>query len=142
MKKVLFLSLCFLSFQLYTNTALACALCGDTEAKSENATKDSVNSNEVLESIKNSNTVVLAFHSKSCSSCKAQKPELESILSESSYKSTKKYFLNFETSSELRKTLGVKFPSTVIVFKKGSEIVRSTGETDRNKLISLVQKGL
>ncbi len=100
------------------------------------------NYQDIFEAIKNEPTVVMAFHSKSCSTCKVQKPELESVLNEPAFSTSKNFFMNYETSSELRKHLNVNFPATIIVFKKGKEIARVTGETERSKLESLVQKGL
>ncbi len=124
------------------SSSYACMFCGDKETHEEKPSATTTESNKaIFDSIKNESTVVMAFHSKSCSSCKIQKPELESILKESSYSSSKNFFMDFESTPALRKELNVKFPSTVIVFKKGKEIARVTGETDRTKLESLVQKG-
>ncbi len=141
MTKLFLLTLAFLSFITFQSNLHACVFCGDKETHKEKTTANNENNKSIFDSIKNESTVIMAFHSKSCSSCKIQKPELESILKDELYSSSKKFFMDFESSPELRKQLSVKFPSTVIVFKKGKEIARVTGETDRVKLTSLIQKG-
>lgn len=141
MKKMFLLSLALLSFITFQTNTYACVFCGDKGTHEDNSVTNPEDNKAIFESIKSDSTVVMAFHSKSCSSCKIQKPELESILKETNFSSSKNFFMNFETTPALRKQLNVKFPSTVIVFKKGKEIARVTGETDRARLTSLVQKG-
>lgn len=141
MSKLFLLSLAAFSFLTFQTNSYACAFCGDRDTHEEKANTNVENNKAIFDSIKTESTVVMAFHSKSCSSCKIQKPELESILKESSYNSSKNLFLDFESTPTLRKELNVKFPSTIIIFKKGKEIARVTGETDRAKLTTLVQKG-
>jgi thiol-disulfide isomerase/thioredoxin len=96
---------------------------------------------KILDAIKNESTVIVAFHSKSCSSCKIQKPELENILEEEAFKSSKNFFLDFDTNIQLKKQFNVQYPSTVIVFKNGNEISRVTGETNKGKLTKLIKQG-
>ncbi len=141
MSKRLLLTITVLSFTSFQPESYACVLCGDKETHEEKSATHSENNKAIFDSIKNESTVIMAFHSKSCSSCKIQKPELESILKETSYSSSKNFFMDFESSPTLRKELNVKFPSTIIVFKKGKEVARVTGETNKLKLTSLVQKG-
>jgi thiol-disulfide isomerase/thioredoxin len=141
MSKLLLLSFLTLSFISFQSKSYACALCENIEPHQEKPKNHLENNKAIFDSIKNESTVVIAFHSKSCTSCKIQKPELESILKEPSHSAFKNFFMDFESTPVLRKELNVKFPSTIIVFKKGKEISRVIGETERTKLSALIQKG-
>ncbi len=88
--------------------------------------------------------VVVGFHSDSCGSCKVQKPNLESLLQENSFKDIKGFMANFEGTSDFRKSLKkpVRRPSTIVIFKAGSEVARISGVTDKDELRTLLQNAI
>lgn len=86
--------------------------------------------------------VVLDFHADWCPVCKAQAPILaELINSEMTIKKGVVAFkANFDTETVLKHKLGVQKQSTIIIFKSGKEMTRSTGMTDRAELAELIAK--
>ena len=75
-----------------------------------------------------------------CPTCKQQRPVVQEI-----EKSTPKlvvYEVDFDTAKDVLKRFRVQHQSTLIAFKGGSEVGRSTGETDPAKIKALVSKGL
>jgi thioredoxin 1 len=52
------------------------------------------------------------------------------------------YVANFDTEKALKRSLGVTQQSTVVVFKGGREIARSTGDTQRDRLDALLKQAV
>jgi thioredoxin 1 len=52
------------------------------------------------------------------------------------------YIANFDTEKSLKKSLGVTQQSTVVVFKNGKEIARSTGDTQQVSLAALLRQAV
>jgi thioredoxin 1 len=67
-----------------------------------------------------------------CPTCKAQKPTLQSV--ETERPDLVVFDIDFDTKKELLQRFGVRAQSTLIVFKGGTEINRSTGVTDPAKI--------
>ena len=134
-KNVLFLVIMF--SLLFQSAAFACSLCGSTEAKAEAIGLKTIN-----EAVKSNPNTVIAFHSNSCGTCKVQKPKLQALLLKEKYSPIKDIFLDFDSEEEVRKKLKVNYPSTIIIFKNGSEVARVTGETNEDALQKLLDKGL
>ena len=86
--------------------------------------------------------VVLDFHADWCPTCKAQAPILaELINSDTTMKMGVVAFkANFDTETTLKQKLGVQKQSTIVIFKAGKEVTRSTGVTDRAALAELIAK--
>jgi thioredoxin 1 len=49
------------------------------------------------------------------------------------------YVANFDTEKALKKSLGVTQQSTIVVFKGGKEVARSTGDTQQESLAALLR---
>lgn len=103
---------------------------------------ESVGISTIHEAIKNSPSTVVAFHSTTCGTCKVQKPRLQSLLLKDQNSQIKDVFLDFDNEKELRKSLNVAYPSTIIVFKNGAEVGRVTGETNEAELQKLLNKSV
>lgn len=86
-------------------------------------------------------SIVLAFHSTSCGTCKVQAPILDSLLKEGAHQSITALQINYENSRDLRKKFRVTSPSTVIVIKGGRELGRAIGDTQEDTLRALLAKG-
>ena len=65
-----------------------------------------------------------AAHKRPCSRNWPQTPALKSLTL---------YVANFDTEKGAKKILGVTQQSTIVVFKGGKEIARSTGDTQRDR---------
>jgi thioredoxin-like negative regulator of GroEL len=120
------------------SSAFACSDC----AASTSTKAESVGVHAISEAIKSSSSAVIAFHSQSCGTCKIQKPKLQALLLENQNSKIKDVFLDFDSEEEIRKQFKVAYPSTVIVFKNGSEVARVTGETNEAGLQKLLNKSI
>ncbi len=65
-----------------------------------------------------------------CPTCKAQKPILSKLEGTAKFKDLTAFDIDFDTSKALLRTLHVAQQSTLIVYKGGQEVGRSTGDTD------------
>ena len=83
--------------------------------------------------------VAVVFHADWCPTCRAQAPLLKELLQEPKRHDLTLFVANFDTEMALRKQLGVVKQSTIVVFNKGREVARSTGDTQRESLSALLQ---
>lgn len=87
-------------------------------------------------------TVVLDFHADWCSTCKKQKPVLESLLQEAELEPVVGFTVDYDNASALKKSLKVQKQSTLIVYKGKSEVARNMGLTNRDEIKALIMKGI
>lgn len=87
-------------------------------------------------------SVVLDFHADWCPVCKAQAPILAELIKTDTavMKGLVAFKADFDTAAALKKQFGVQKQSTIVVFKGGKEVARSTGVTDRAALAELIAK--
>jgi thioredoxin 1 len=86
--------------------------------------------------------VAVVFHADWCPTCRAQAPVLKELAGTPALKSLTLYIADFDTEKALKRTFGVTQQSTIIVFKGGKEIARSTGDTQRDRLAALLQRAV
>lgn len=86
--------------------------------------------------------VAVVFHADWCPTCRAQAPVLKELTETPALKSLTLYVANFDTEKALKRSLGVTQQSTIVVFKGGKEIARSTGETQRAPLERLLRQAV
>jgi thioredoxin 1 len=86
--------------------------------------------------IKSGAPVAVVFHASWCPTCRAQAPVLKELAAEPKYKGLTLFVADFDKETALRQTLRVTKQSTLVVFNKGREVSRSTGETQRAGLDS------
>jgi thiol-disulfide isomerase/thioredoxin len=77
-----------------------------------------------------------------CPTCKEQKPIVDALLQEESRKSITLLRADFDTEDALKERLKVTQQSTFVVFKRGKEVGRSTGQTDKAQIATLFDKAL
>ncbi len=94
------------------------------------------------EAVEAGKTVVLDFHADWCGTCRKQAKSLTEVLAEDAFKDVIAFRVNFDNAKALKQELGVRSQSTIIVFKGGAEVTRSTGETSVVALRELVKKGV
>ena len=87
-------------------------------------------------------TVVVAFHSASCTTCKKQGPIIEGLLKENTFGDVVGFHVDYDNAKELVAKFNVRKPSTLVVFKDKSEIARTMGTSDRNEIKNLIAKGI
>jgi thioredoxin 1 len=86
--------------------------------------------------------VVVDFHADWCPICRAQAPIIKDLLSKPEFKDLTVLIANYDTELPLRKTLNVSQQSTLVVFRHGKEVARSTGQTRPEKLAALLRQAL
>jgi thioredoxin 1 len=86
--------------------------------------------------------VAVVFHADWCPTCRAQAPVLKELVQTPALKPLTLYVANYDTEKALRKALGVSQQSTIVVFKDGKEVARSTGDTQQDVLAALLRRAI
>jgi len=86
--------------------------------------------------------VVVYMHADWCPTCRAQKPIVDKLSAEPSFKSVTIFVADFDKETALEKSLKVNHQSTFVVFKQGREVTRSTGQTDEAAIRATLQQAL
>ena len=86
--------------------------------------------------------VVVDFAASWCPTCKAQKPVVQALLAEPQRKTLTVFVADFDNEVALKKQLNVTTQSTLVAFKAGKEVARSTGQTGKAELGALLDKAL
>ena len=73
--------------------------------------------------------------------CQTQKPIIGALLKEPGMQSVQLLNADFDTDLEARRTLRVLHQGTLIVFRNGREVARSSGDTDRTAIAALLSGG-
>lgn len=94
------------------------------------------------QAVKTGKPVVVDFAADWCPVCRAQKPVISAILQAPEMAGVTLFVANFDTESGLKKALRVNGQSTLVVFKAGKEVARSTGQTHQEPLQALLAQAL
>jgi len=86
--------------------------------------------------------VVVDFAASWCPTCKAQKPIVQALLKDPKRKTLTVFVADFDKEEAVKKQLNVTMQSTLIAFKGGKEVARSTGQTDKAELGALLDKAI
>jgi thiol-disulfide isomerase/thioredoxin len=86
--------------------------------------------------------VVVDFAASWCPTCKQQKPIVQGLLKDARRKPLTLFVADFDKEEALKKQLNVTMQSTLVAFKGGKEVARSTGQTDKAELGALLDKAL
>ena len=109
---------------------------------SANAVEKKTNfSEEIFEKAKASGkTVVVNSYEVWCGTCSKQTKILDQA--EKEFKDI--VFLTYEQSKnkDIAQKLGIKFWTTIIVYKGDNEVARIVGQTDKETIYSAIQKGI
>ena len=109
---------------------------------SANAVEKKTNfSTDIFEKAKASGkTVVINSYEVWCGTCSKQ----TKILNQAEKEFKDIIFLSYEQSKnkEIAQLLGIKFWTTIVVYKGNNEIVRIIGQTDKEIIYSAIQKGI
>ena len=98
-------------------------------------------SEEVFENSKASGkTIVINSYEVWCGTCSVQTKILDQA--EKEFKDV--VFLSYEQSKnkDIAKKLGIKFWTTIVVYKGNDEVVRIVGQTDKETIYSAIKRGI
>ena len=79
---------------------------------------------------KSGKPVLLTVHADWCTTCRAQEPIVASLLSQPQYSSFATFRVDFDKQKDVLRQFRVQYQSTLIVYKDGKEISRTTALTD------------
>lgn len=98
---------------------------------------------EKLDALNKSGKPVLVFiYADWCPTCKTQEKILDTLLPTNEFKGITALRVSFDDQKSVVSAFGVKYQSTLIVFKGGKEVARVTGDTDRERIAALLHKAL
>lgn len=84
--------------------------------------------------------ILIDVYADWCPTCKAQEPIVSELLTRPQFAGYTRLKVNFDTQKDVRRIFGVSQQSTFIVFRGGKEVGRSTGDTRRESIASLLGK--
>lgn len=77
-----------------------------------------------------------------CSTCKAQKPILSELKASPRFKDLQVFEVDFDSQKDALRALNVQQQSTLIAYRAGQEVGRSTGDTNRSSIEALLNKAI
>lgn len=84
--------------------------------------------------------VVVDVSATWCPTCKEQKPIVDGLMKQPAYKDVTLLTVDFDKEKPTLKKFKVSMQSTLLAFKGGKEVGRSTGDTTPDGLEGLVKK--
>ena len=85
---------------------------------------------------------LVMIHADWCPVCKAQEPILSELLKTPELQPITALRVDFDTQKAVVKAFKVQYQSTLIVFKGGREVGRSTGDTRKDSIAALLKKAI
>jgi thiol-disulfide isomerase/thioredoxin len=86
--------------------------------------------------------ILVEFYTTWCPVCKIQRPFLTTLGQNPKYQKIAYFEIDFDRHKDLARTFRVHKQSTLIVFKGGKEVSRSTGDTNKASIEALVARSL
>lgn len=86
--------------------------------------------------------ILVMVHADWCPTCRAQEPILIDLLKQPEFQAITGLRVDFDSQKPIVRKFKVVYQSTLIVFKGGKEIARSTGDTHRDSIAALLKKAL
>jgi thioredoxin 1 len=85
---------------------------------------------------------LVMVHADWCPTCKAQEPILLDLLGKPEYKAINALRVDFDKQKDALKKFNVSTQSTLVVFRDGKEVGRSTGDTKKEAIAALLNKAI
>lgn len=96
-----------------------------------------------LDALNNSGQPVLvAIHADWCSTCKTQERILQELLPQPEFRGIRMLRVDFDRQRGVARAFGVEYQSTLIVFRNGREMGRSTADMSPVRIANLLRLGL
>ena len=92
--------------------------------------------------LKEGKPVLVAIHADWCSTCLTQDKFLNSLLKTSPYNNLHVLRVDFDKQKKIIRAFKAQWQSTLIVFKDGKEVDRSTADTDKHSIALMLRKAL
>ncbi len=86
--------------------------------------------------------ILVEFYTTWCPVCKIQRPFLTTLGQNPQYQKIAYFEVDFDRHKDLARAFRVHKQSTLIVYKGGKEVARSTGDTNKASIEALVAKAL
>ncbi len=86
--------------------------------------------------------ILIAIHADWCGICKKQEPIIDDLLTTPALKPVTAFRVDFDKQKDIVKSFNVSRQSTLIVFKGGKEVDRSTGDKDKSSIAALLEKAI
>lgn len=77
-----------------------------------------------------------------CPTCKVQRPILSELTADPKFKNLAVFEVDFDSQKDALRALKVQQQSTLITFKDGQEVGRSTGDTNKASIAGLLEKAI
>jgi thioredoxin 1 len=87
-------------------------------------------------------SVALHFFADWCGTCKAQERGFQSLKADSALGDVLVLVVNYDQEKELRKSLGVRSQSTVLVYKGARQTGQLSGDSKPEKLLAALKSAL
>ena len=92
--------------------------------------------------LKEGKPILVAVHADWCATCCAQEIFLKDLLKTPPYNNFQVLRIDFDRQKETVRAFKVRMQSTLIVFKNGKEVGRSTADTDKDSVALMLRKAL
>lgn len=86
--------------------------------------------------------ILVIIYADWCPVCKAQEPIIADLLKTPALKSIAAFRVDFDQQKNIVRKFKASTQSTLIVFKGGKEVGRSTGVTDKDSIAALLKKAI
>lgn len=86
--------------------------------------------------------ILIAVHADWCGICKKQEPIIDDLLTTPALKSITALRVDYDKQKDIVRSFNASRQSTLIVFKGGKEVGRSTGVTDKDSIAALLEKAI
>ena len=103
-----------------------------------------IEENQFEELVLNADKPVLVdFYADWCGPCRVLSPTIEELAQDNKYKD-KYYFykVNVDYANNIAKEYNIMYIPTVIIFKDGTEITRSSGVVEKDYIVDMLKQGL
>jgi thioredoxin 1 len=92
--------------------------------------------------LKEGKPILVAIHADWCTTCRAQEIFLKDLLKTPPYNKLQVLRVDFDRQKATVRAFKVRMQSTLIVFKNGKEIDRSTADTNKDSVALMLRKAL
>jgi thiol:disulfide interchange protein len=91
---------------------------------------------------KEGKSILVDVHADWCPTCKTQEPIVSDLLKTPEFQGITGMRVDFDKQKDALKRFKVMYQSTLIVFKGGKEVGRSTGDTHKDSIAALLKKAI